>query len=601
MSAKLHYRIRSKDQAAHLFEVSLTVDAPDPSGQVFAVPAWIPGSYMIRDYARHVVAIRAEAGGLAVDLKKFDKSSWQAEPVQHPLTIVADIYAHDPSVRGAHLDTTHAYFNGPCVFLAVAGQENAACELDILPPDGRAGSDWRVATSMRRKGAEQYGFGLYVAENYAELIDHPFEIGDLLIGEFEVNGIPHAIAIRGHARVDMARLCHDLQRVCTQQMELLGAPDDLDRYMFLLDAPGSGYGGLEHRWSSSLVCARDKLPNEMDTEISDGYRTFLGLVSHEYFHLWNVKRMKPAVFTPYDLSEETHTGLLWVFEGITSYYDDLALVRSFLISPQSYLELLGETVTRVLRGAGRLRQSVEDSSFDAWTKFYKQDANASNAIVSYYAKGSLIALALDLKLRSESDGNVSLDNVMAACWSRWGQTGEGMPERGLEQICSEVSGLDLADFFDAAIRGTAELPLEALLSGVGVDYCLRRRSNRKDKGGKPSKKNPGPWLGATLAEKNGKSVFTVIQNGGPAEIAGIAPGDVAVALDGLSLTAANCDRRLRTFRDGDSLSLVVFRDDELITTSVRLVDAPADTCYLQLSEDVDEATIARRDAWLHTS
>ena len=601
MSAKLHYRIRSKDQAAHLFEVSLTVDAPDPSGQVFAVPAWIPGSYMIRDYARHVVAIRAEAGGLAVDLKKFDKSSWQAEPVQHPLTIVADIYAHDPSVRGAHLDTTHAYFNGPCVFLAVAGQENAACELDILPPDGRAGSDWRVATSMRRKGAEQYGFGLYVAENYAELIDHPFEIGDLLIGEFEVNGIPHAIAIRGHARVDMARLCHDLQRVCTQQMELLGAPDDLDRYMFLLDAPGSGYGGLEHRWSSSLVCARDKLPNDMDTEISDGYRTFLGLVSHEYFHLWNVKRMKPAVFTPYDLSEETHTGLLWVFEGITSYYDDLALVRSFLISPQSYLELLGETVTRVLRGAGRLRQSVEDSSFDAWTKFYKQDANASNAIVSYYAKGSLIALALDLKLRSESDGNVSLDNVMAACWSRWGQTGEGMPERGLEQICSEVSGLDLADFFDAAIRGTAELPLEALLSGVGVDYCLRRRSNRKDKGGKPSKKNPGPWLGATLAEKNGKSVFTVIQNGGPAEIAGIAPGDVAVALDGLSLTAANCDRRLRTFRDGDSLSLVVFRDDELITTSVRLVDAPADTCYLQLSEDVDEATIARRDAWLHTS
>ena len=601
MSAKLHYRIRSKDQAAHLFEVSLTVDAPDPSGQVFALPAWIPGSYMIRDYARHVVAIRAEAGGLAVDLKKFDKSSWQAEPVQHPLTIVADIYAHDPSVRGAHLDTTHAYFNGPCVFLAVAGQENAACELDILPPDGPAGSDWRVATSMRRKGAEQYGFGLYVAENYAELIDHPFEIGDLLIGEFEVNGIPHAIAIRGHARVDMARLCHDLQRVCTQQMELLGAPDDLDRYMFLLDAPGSGYGGLEHRWSSSLVCARDKLPNDMDTEISDGYRTFLGLVSHEYFHLWNVKRMKPAVFTPYDLSEETHTGLLWVFEGITSYYDDLALVRSFLISPQSYLELLGETVTRVLRGAGRLRQSVEDSSFDAWTKFYKQDANASNAIVSYYAKGSLIALALDLKLRSESDGNVSLDNVMAACWSRWGQTGEGMPERGLEQICSEVSGLDLADFFDAAIRGTAELPLEALLSGVGVDYCLRRRSNRKDKGGKPSKKNPGPWLGATLAEKNGKSVFTVIQNGGPAEIAGIAPGDVAVALDGLSLTAANCDRRLRTFRDGDSLSLVVFRDDELITTSVRLVDAPADTCYLQLSEDVDEATIARRDAWLHTS
>jgi predicted metalloprotease with PDZ domain len=153
----------------------------------------------------------------------------------------------------------------------------------------------------------------------------------------------------------MARLCHDLQRVCSQQMSLLGAPDDLDRYVFLLDAPGDGYGGLEHRWSSSLVCARDNLPSRADSDISDGYRTFLGLVSHEYFHLWNVKRLKPAIFTPYDLSEEAHTALLWVFEGVTSYYDDLALVRSELISAESYLELLGQTITRVLRTAGRHR------------------------------------------------------------------------------------------------------------------------------------------------------------------------------------------------------------------------------------------------------
>lgn len=600
MSAVLRYRVRPKDPAAHLFEVSLTIDRPDPAGQVFAMPAWIPGSYMIRDYAKNVVAIRAEANELAVGLRKIDKSRWQAKPSGHPLTVVAEIYSYDPSVRGAHLDTTHAYFNGPCVFLSATGQEDSRCELEILPPDEPIDQDWRVATSMRRKTAEHYGFGCYEADNYAELIDHPVEIGHLLIGEFDVNDIPHTIAIRGHTRVDIARVCHDLQRVCAEHMQLLGVPDDLDRYLFLLHAPGGGYGGLEHRWSSSLVCARDHLPLRTDTDVSDSYRRFLGLASHEYFHLWNVKRLKPAVFTPYDLSEETHTGLLWVFEGITSYYDDLALVRAALISPQSYLELLGQAMTRILRGAGRLRQSVEESSFEAWTKYYKQDANASNAIVSYYAKGSLIALALDLKIRSETSECVSLDDVMQECWNRWGQSGEGMPESGLEQVATTVSGLDLADFFDAAVRGTGELPLQALLARYGIDYHLRCASGRKDKGGKSADNKPeaGTTLGVTLAAQNGKLVFTVIQNGGPAELAGIAPGDVAVALDGLALTAANCDRRLRTYRDGDMLELIVFREDELISTTVRLASAPQDTCYLQLANDATEATIDRRNAWL---
>jgi predicted metalloprotease with PDZ domain len=587
------------DPAAHLFEVSLTVDKPDSSGQVFAMPAWIPGSYMIRDYAKHVVAIRAESDGLAIDLRKLDKSRWQAAATDRPLSVVAEIYAYDPSVRGAHLDTTHAYFNGPCVFLSVAGQEDAPCELEILPPDGAVNQDWRVATSMRSKSAEQYGFGVYEADDHAELIDHPVEIGRLLIGEFEVNGVPHAIAIRGHARVDMARLCHDLQRVCLQQMSLLGAPGDLDRYLFLLDAPGAGYGGLEHRWSSSLVCARENLPLRADSEVSNGYRTFLGLVSHEYFHLWNVKRLKPAVFTPYDLSEETHTSLLWVFEGVTSYYDDLALVRSGLISAESYLELLGQTITRVLRGSGRHRQSVAESSFDAWTKFYKQDANASNAIVSYYAKGSLVALALDLKIRLETQDRVSLDDVMRECWSRWGQSGDGMPEDGMEQVCADVSGLELDDFFDAAVRGTGELPLQTLLESFAVDYQLRPASGSRDKGGKAAKKPPSPSLGATLAADGDKSVFKVVRNGGPAELAGIAPGDVAVALDGLALTASNCDRRLRTYRDGDILDLVVFRGDELVSTSVRLAHGPKDTCYLQIDTNADAMAIARQAAWLN--
>jgi len=601
MSMPHRYRISPHDPGAHLFEVRLTVASPDPEGQVFAMPAWIPGSYMIRDYARNVVSIRAESDGLDVPLAKLDKSRWGAAAVQKPLTVVAEIYAYDLSVRGAHLDTTHAYFNGPCVFFAVEGQEDAPCELEIVPPEAPGAAEWRLATSMRRKDGPSYGFGTFVADDYAELIDHPVEAGNLSIGEFEVRGIPHAIAIRGRTRVDMGRLCHDLETVCARHMDLLGVPDGFDRYVFLVYAAGSGYGGLEHRWSSSLVCARDNLPARGDETVGDAYRTFLGLASHEYFHLCNVKRMKPAVFTPYDLSAETHTGLLWVFEGITSYYDDLALVRSGLITEKSYLELLGRTISRVLRGSGRQKQSVEASSFDAWTKFYKQDANSPNAIVSYYAKGSLIALALDLKLRYETQGRVSLDDVMKACWERWGQTGEGMPEDGFESVAAEISGLDLDDFFHASVRGTGELPLDTLLHTHGIQYHVRASSGSGDKGGQKleNSKQRGVWLGATLAESNGKSTFTAVMNGGPAELAGIAPGDEAVALDGLQLTSGNADKRLKAYRDGDEMDLVVFRGDELVSTRIRLAAAPLDTCYLELVEDVELDVESRRMAWLH--
>lgn len=601
MTSTLRYRIEPVDPAAHIFEVRLTVTEPAPEGQVFSMPAWIPGSYMIRDYARNVIAIRAESDGLDVELTKLDKSRWRAGTVARPLTLIARIFAYDLSVRGAHLDTTHAYFNGPCVFFAVEGQEDAPCELDILPPDESIAVDWRVATSMRRKSAREYGFGTYEALDYAELIDHPVEIGHLSIGEFEVNGIPHGIAIRGQVRVDMGRLCHDLQALCEHHVSLLSAPKDMDRYMFLLHAPGSGYGGLEHRWSSSLVCARDSLPARGDDAVDKAYRTLLGLVSHEYFHAWNVKRMKPAAFTPYDLSSESYTDLLWVFEGVTSYYDDLALVRSGLIGEGSYLELLGQTITRVQRGSGRLHQSVAESSFDAWTKFYKQDANATNAIVSYYAKGSLIALALDLKMRAETEGRISLDDVMKSCWERWGETGTGMPEDGFEAVASEVSGVDLGDFFDATVRGTGELPLEQLLQTHGIDYHLRAARGDGDKGGTRStaSKERKVWLGAKISDTNGKPVFASVANGGPAENAGIAPGDEVVALDGLRVTSANVERRLGACHESDELELLVFRGDELLTTTIRIEAAPNDTCYLELQEDVELAIENRRIAWLH--
>lgn len=601
MTASPHqYSIRLKNPGAHLFEVRLLVENPDPAGQVFSIPAWIPGSYMIRDYAKHVVSIRAESDELEIELAKVDKSSWQAGACASPITLIAEIHANEQNVRGAHFDTTHAYFNGPCVFPVVVGQEAHTCELEIHAADKSFGSDWRVVTSMRSKNARQYGFGTYVSDDYAELVDHPVEIGNLTIGEFEVNDIPHAIAIRGRTRVDMGRVCHDLSSLCEQQMRLLGAPKDLDRYVFLLTALGEGYGGLEHRWSSSLICSRDDLPTKGDVGVDKRYRKFLGLCSHEYFHLWNIKRMKPAAFTPYDLSKESYTRLLWVFEGITSYYDDLALVRSGLISAENYLETVAQTITRVMRTRGRFIQSIEEASFDAWTKFYKQDANTSNATVSYYTKGSLIALALDLLLRLESDGKCSLDHVMRECWKKFGETAAGMPERGLESVASRLSGTDLSDFFNRYVRATHELPLEQLLGKFGVKLCLRAAEGLRDSGGKPAK--PGrklhPWLGATVVNRNDRAVFSVVHSGSPAEQAGIAAADEAVAIDGLKVTASNFDSRLKGYHAGDTAQITIFRGDELLKFRVRLEEPPDDTCYLELAAEADKNTEKRRTAWL---
>jgi len=594
------YTVYLKNPGAHLIEVSLTVDKPDLTGQLFSMPAWIPGSYMIRDFSRHVVSIRAESDGAEIELHKTDKSTWLAAPCDAPVTVTAEIYAYDLSVRGAHFDTTHAYFNGVCLFLRVEGQQQSECEVELLPPPDPVGIDWRVASSMRSRHEEKYAFGIYYADDYDELIDHPFEIGHLMIGEFEVGGIPHAIAINGQSRVDMGRICSDLAQVCNTHTRLLGKPADLDRYLFLLMVHGKGYGGLEHRWSSSLVCSRKDLPHRGEEGVSDDYRSFLGLCSHEYFHLWNVKRMKPSAFTPYDLRDESYTGLLWVFEGITSYYDDLALVRSGLISTESYLELLGKTITRVIRGRGRFRQNVEESSFDAWTKFYKQESNASNAIVSYYAKGSLIALALDLTLRVQSDNAISLDNVMQECWRRFGETGEGMPEGGLESVASEISGLDLFDFFERYVRGTGDLSLSPLLNDAGIQYHLRQSQGRRDTGGKQGRKSKTPitWLGAELVTRGDREVFKVVHADSPAEIAGLAAGDFAVALDNLQLTAGNIDNRLREYHSGDRVTLTVFRRDELIRFSVTLTTPPADTCYLTEKTDCSESEEKQKRSWL---
>ena len=585
------YTIQAVQPAAHLFEVSLRLAEPDPAGQVFSLPAWIPGSYMIREFARNIVSLSAEAGGKAVPATKLDKHSWRLPAgIQGPVTLRYTVYAWDLSVRSAHLDQTHGFFNGTSVFLAAHGHEDAPHRVDIRPPKGLEDARWRVATSLpeaagEKGAAERYGFGLYRAENYDALIDHPVEMGSFTLGEFDACGVPHAVAITGRHDCDMGRLLADLKPVCERQIRLFGEPAPMDRYVFLTTAVGDGYGGLEHRASTALLCSRADLPHVGMDEATDGYRQFLGLCSHEYFHTWNVKRIKPAAFVPYRLAEENYTRLLWAFEGFTSYYDDLMLVRSQRIGLDDYLKLLAKTITQVHKGSGRRKQSVAESSFEAWTKYYRQDENSPNAIVSYYTKGALVALLLDLRLRAESHGARSLDTLMQALWQRHGQTGIGVAEDGIFALAAELGGEALAGWLQELVEGTAELPLEQALRRVGLKLAWELAS-------------PAPGIGVrTVAEGEMLKIANVF-DGGAAQAAGLSAGDVLVAIDGLKATAGSFDKLLARRLAGDSAKIHVFRRDELMRFEVELRAPLADTAKLAVDPDAGANAIALREAWL---
>ncbi|HWJ95501.1 MAG TPA: M61 family metallopeptidase [Telluria sp.] len=567
----IQYTIVPRDLAGHLFDVTVTVASPDPEGQVFALPAWIPGSYMIREFARNIVRIRAESGGEAVALAKVDKHTWKAAPADGPLSVHYEVYAWDLSVRAAHLDQTHGFFNGTSVYLRVVGQEEVPHQVDIQRPGDPAARTWRVATSLPELGAKRYGFGTYIAANYDELIDHPVEMGDFALATFKAHGIPHDIVVTGRVpNLDMARLQADLKAICEAQIAFFEprtkkAP--MDRYVFMTMAVGDGYGGLEHRASTALICSRADLPcigTPRNGEPNEGYLKFLGLCSHEYFHTWNVKRIKPAVFAPYDLQVENYTPLLWLFEGFTSYYDDLMLVRAGIIGEQTYFKLLSKTIGSVLRGSGRTKQSVAESSFDAWSKYYRQDENAANAIISYYTKGSLIALMFDLTIRAKTGGKKTLDDVMLALWQRYGRdfypsVGRGVTEDEVEAIFEEASGVRLRGLFDRYVRGTEDLPLAKLYTQFGIKLADER-------------KNSKPSLDAGIGRDALGAKLSNVHEGGPAHQAGLSAGDILIAVDGLRVNGNPCnlDALLSRYRVGDTVTMHVFRRDELMSFDVKL-------------------------------
>ncbi|WOB74283.1 M61 family metallopeptidase [Achromobacter xylosoxidans] len=580
------YRLAPHDPAGHRYRITLTVQAPSPDGQRLSLPAWIPGSYLIRDFSRQIESLTAHCGNRRVAVDKIDNHTWRAAPCDGPLRVEYTVYAWDLSVRGAHLDETHGFFNGTSVFLRVHGQDHLPCLVDLAPPRGIDG--WKVYTSLpeargHKGAARRHGFGLYLAPDYDALIDHPVEMGTPQVASFTAHGAEHELVFTGVApNLDLARITDDVRRICETQIAFFEprgkrAPflDSSDRYVFMTMVTGDGYGGLEHRASTALMTARKDLPVLGQQGQGEGYRGFLGLVSHEYFHTWNVKRIKPQAFVPYDLAQPDLTRLLWVFEGFTSYYDDLLLLRSNVITQNDYLRLLAKTITSVTRTPGRHKQSVAESSFDAWTRYYKQDENSPNALVSYYTKGALVALGLDLLIRQESAGAHSLDDVMRLLWQRYGRDfyrgkAQGLAEDGLPALIKEATGVDARRFIARHAYGTADVPLAELLAAQGVKLQWKASVNI-------------PSLDVRTRKQGDSLVLATVLEGGAGHRGGLSAGDVLVAIDGLKVEGASgVEVLLGQYRVGDRVDVHVFRRDELRVFQVRLSGPEALDCVLSV-------------------
>ncbi|KQQ77696.1 M61 family metallopeptidase [Acinetobacter sp. Leaf130] len=540
----LHYQIEFDDYKQHLVHVTIRFLA-NPNQELW-LPTWIPGSYLIREFSKHIESVKAyDEAGRMLDIKKTSKNRWRLFNTDHELmTIEYDVYAYDLSVRGAYVDQTRLYINPACVCLALEGQEQSACEVEVFLPDEL--KHFQLATGLASKSLVKGRFTLK-ADHYDQLIDSPFELADQTRFDFETHGIEHEFVISGPHNANIDRLKADIEKICAAEINMFGSAP-FKNYTFMTMATGNSYGGLEHCNSTSLITPRDDLPKSNEpTEPSKDYQRFLGLCSHEYFHSWLVKFIRPENFANYNLHQEGYTSLLWIFEGFTSYYDDLILLRSGVISQKSYLDLLKAQIDRYLQNPGRFVQTVAESSFDAWIKFYRQDENSNNAGTSYYNKGALVALCLDLGLRLRGS---SLDALMRRLYENT-QNGMQVNERTIFDLCKELTGDNWIEQINHLINTTDELPLDQLLPEFGLSYRV-----------KTDKSLP---LGLKLVDKPEGVLVQSARRESAGAKAGISANDVIIAIDGLKASTKLIEKYAK---QGGSYTVFAFRRDELISFAV---------------------------------
>ncbi|AIL32562.1 M61 family metallopeptidase [Basilea psittacipulmonis] len=589
----LIYTIKPIDLAGHRFHIQLDIHHPDPREQLLKLPAWIPGSYMIRDFSKHIEHIEAvslDKTEKKLKIEKLNSHTWAVTTLgADHIKISYTVYACDTSIRSAYLDEKRGFFNGSSVFLAVDGKEQEPCWVHIQAPEEH--KDWKVYTTLPEaskhpKKAKRHHFGMYQARHYDDLIDHPVELGTPHYIRFKAHGVLHEMVFSGIVpNLDLKRIADDCKKICEYEIAFFDpqhkkAPflDVSDRYLFITFVTGNDYGGLEHRSSTALLASRYDLPVKGQKETSADYIKFLGLVSHEYFHTWHVKRIKPQAFVPYQLQKENHTRLLWIFEGFTSYYDDLILYRTGLISQSQYHQLMQKNIQYIEQTPGRYKMSLAESSFDAWTKYYKQDENARNSLISYYTKGAVVAWLLDLFIQTNSA--YSLDDVMRHLWQTFGQnffTGDakGLTEDEFADIVYHVTGVKIHKFLDHYVYGTKDLPYNKFLKPHQLKLSWDDQ---------PTQVN----IGITYQTQNDCVIQSVLEHS-DAHRAGLSAGDTLVAIDGIRVKSL--DKILQRYQKGDTAMVHAFRRDELREFKLTFTTYTQPQCRIQaLAKKIDVMT-----------
>jgi predicted metalloprotease with PDZ domain len=577
----VRYQIAMPAPTTHRYHVTVQVRGVE-GPQRFRMAAWTPGSYLLREFARHVEDVRATApGGTPISVHKEDKACWVATAESGGLDLHYQVYAHDLTVRTSHLDASHGFFNGGNVFFRVEGIEQGPFALQVDPPQG-----WTVSAALP-KGPN----GAFVVADFDELVDTPVECGTHEEIAFDAGGIPHRWVFWGSGHEDRAAVIADVTRLIETEIALFGgAPPELDDYLFICHMQEKWNGGLEHKKSQVIgvdrLCFHDL----------KGYERFTTLVAHEYFHTWNVKRIRAEGLGPFDYDAEVYTPLLWMMEGITSYYDTLVPTRAGLITPKRYLEIVGERIAQLRAIPGRHLQSLEESSYDAWIKLYRRDENSVNSTVSYYLKGELVVLLLDLHIRLESGGARSFDDVIRALWARQRDTGQAIRPSEVNALLSEAAGVDLGAVLDVWVRSRDPLPLDAVLERFGLTIT----GKQKDTYGRPKDggERGAPWMGVSTRTARGLTLVGEVRRDGPAHEADLCAGDELVAIDGLRLEPGELKKRLALFDPGTKITLTVSRRQEMLERVLTLAERPPDAYTIAVAEGLDEARVAALEAWL---
>lgn len=568
------YKLNLADPKSHLAEIELMIEGLNVPHIDLRMPVWTPGSYLVREFARHVQELEARSDGPRLTAVKTEKDTWRIHTENRSRVLIRyKVYCNDFTVRTSHLDDTHGFFNGANIFFDIAGHSHRPYDLEIAPP-----GHWRISTALEKIGTRRFR-----AQNFDMLVDCPIEVGTHEIVPFEAAHVPHELVLYSEFATDARRLARDLAPLVEQGAKLFGGLP-YKRYSFFVHLAPGLRGGLEHA-SCNVSQADPRL-----FESKELYSRFLELLSHEFFHTWNVKRIRPAVFQRYDYRHEVYTHLLWVFEGLTSYYELLLLVRSGLLSQKEFFASLTREIDDLMRTPGRRVQSLSQASFDAWIKYYRPDENSRNSSVSYYIKGCVVGCMLDLELRRRSAGSVSLDDVMAAMWKQTQNTGAGLEEQGFEELVSEVLGQKLDSFFDRYVHGTEEIDYSSFFLTVGLELLPADSGKREDEG-------PKGYLGVIPEATNGRLRIKEVLADGPGALAGLSAADEIVAMDGRRIEPRSFDEWISGRRPGSEVRLHLFRRERIREVVIRLGESPPMKFELRALRGATEAQKRAFQAW----